>query len=98
MGATLDFYAHSPGPSGRWHPLVEHLVAVAEMARSFADAFGMGDVAYLVGLLHDLGKFNPEFQRYLRGVQAGRPASPVPHAVWGACLLYGLVTRVNKAA
>lgn len=65
-------------------------MAVAEMARSFADAFGMGDLAYLVGLLHDLGKFNPEFQRYLRDAQAGRPASPVPHAVWGACLLYGL--------
>lgn len=78
MGETRDFYAHSPGPSGRWHPLVEHLVAVAEMARSFADAFGMGDLAYLVGLLHDLGKFNPEFQRYLRDAQAGGLLRPCP--------------------
>lgn len=50
----------------------------------------MGDAAYLVGLLHDLGKFNPEFQRYLRSAHEGRPHPPVPHAIWGAALVYGL--------
>lgn len=86
----MDYYAHTPGPSGRWQPLVEHLVGVAEIARTFADAFGMGDLAYLSGLLHDLGKYNPQFQQYLRAVHAGRDHAPVPHAVWGAALIYGL--------
>lgn len=61
-------YAHSqPGrPVEEWQPLDEHLRAVAEMAKKFADLscivsatqepFGSGDWAYLAGLWHDLGK------------------------------------------
>ncbi|EKP95533.1 CRISPR-associated helicase/endonuclease Cas3 [Thermaerobacter subterraneus] len=90
MEESLAFYAHSPGATGQWHQLVEHLRSVSKMARAFADAFGMGDIAYLLGLLHDLGKFNPEFQHYLRATHEGRATSSVPHAVWGAALLYGL--------
>ena len=41
------FYAHSlPGrPKEEWQRLDEHLKNVAEMARSFADAFGAGEWA-----------------------------------------------------
>ena len=62
-----EFYAHSANGEGRCHGLVEHLRAVALLARDFAAPFGGGDAAYYAGLWHDLGKFNPEFQRYLAG-------------------------------
>ena len=62
-----EFYAHSANGDGRCHGLVEHLRAVALLARDFAAPFGGGDAAYYAGLWHDLGKFNPEFQRYLAG-------------------------------
>ena len=62
-----EFYAHSANKNGRFHGLVEHLRAVAEMAQEFATPFGGSDVAYYAGLWHDLGKFNPEFQYYLSG-------------------------------
>ena len=62
-----EFYAHSANEDGRCHGLVEHLRAVAMLARDFASSFGGGDAAYYAGLWHDLGKFNPEFQRYLTG-------------------------------
>jgi CRISPR-associated endonuclease/helicase Cas3 len=48
------YYAHSL--DGRlvdeWHLLEEHLKGTAELAKSFADAFGCGEWAYLAGLWH----------------------------------------------
>lgn len=52
--------AHAPG-----HDLVEHLRGVAEQARQHAPA-GLQAVAELAGRWHDLGKFRPGFQRYIR--------------------------------
>jgi CRISPR-associated endonuclease/helicase Cas3 len=64
-----SLYAHTPPAGQGWdhgHLLTEHLAAVAKMAQEFASAFGAGDLAYWLGLWHDLGKCNPTFQEYLR--------------------------------
>jgi len=63
-----EYYAHSleGKPLENWHRLEDHLKAVAELARGFADDFGAGEWAYLAGLWHDLGKYSEEFQNYLR--------------------------------
>jgi CRISPR-associated endonuclease/helicase Cas3 len=53
--------AHSPG-----HLLEDHLRAVARLAESFASAFGSSEYGRLAGLWHDLGKYRPGFQRYIR--------------------------------
>jgi len=55
-------------PDGTWdkHDLQEHLVRVAEKAALFADEFGNGDWVKAAGLLHDLGKYNPAWQEYIR--------------------------------
>ncbi|WP_310609949.1 CRISPR-associated endonuclease Cas3'' [Limnohabitans sp.] len=37
------------------------------MAKQRAAAFSAGDWAYLIGLLHDLGKYSQAFQQRLRG-------------------------------
>lgn len=66
------YYAHTSGATGEWHKLADHLQAVAERARSFAEPFGAGEVAYWVGLLHDLGKFSPGFQSYLEEADSAR--------------------------
>ncbi|MCY3748888.1 MAG: CRISPR-associated helicase Cas3' [Chloroflexi bacterium] len=47
--------------------MAEHLKAVAELSAQFADVFGARDLGYWLGLWHDVGKFNSEFQQYLRG-------------------------------
>lgn len=44
----------------------EHSLGVADLARQFADEFGMGDFGYVMGLLHDKGKEKNEFQNYIR--------------------------------
>ncbi len=70
-----QYYAHSldGSPPSDWQPLEEHLKNVAEMARSFADAFGAGDWGYLAGLWHDIGKYSDEFQEML-GAKEGSDA------------------------
>ena len=64
------FLAHiRQDDAGQWlpHLLDEHLRGVATLAESFAAAFDAGDWAKLAGLWHDLGKYRPAFQRYIRG-------------------------------
>ncbi len=63
------YYAHSlkGEPIEKWQPLEEHLQSVAEMAAEFAKPFGGEEWARLAGLWHDLGKYDPAFQRKLEG-------------------------------
>lgn len=87
-------YAHTlPGRScDEWEPLGQHLQCVADRAAEFADAFGAAAWAELLGLWHDLGKYDPDWQAYLR--RAGNPDSHLedeaagrrgpPHAIVGA--------------
>ena len=78
-----EYYAHSleGRPQEEWQKLSEHLKNVANLAKQFAEPIGIRELAYLAGLLHDLGKYQPEFQKYLS--EGGKRGS-VPHSVWGA--------------
>ncbi|MFC5848866.1 CRISPR-associated helicase Cas3' [Deinococcus petrolearius] len=95
MNWTSDFWAHTPseGSGGKPHDLRMHLLDTAERAQRYADAFGAGKLAYLLGIWHDLGKYNPEFQQYLRDAHAAKDKGEdlgrkgPPHAIWGATLL-----------
>jgi CRISPR-associated endonuclease/helicase Cas3 len=58
--AAMKTLAHGPD-----HGLPEHLAAVADLAASFASE-PVAAWAHVAGLWHDLGKFRPGFQRYIR--------------------------------
>ena len=45
--------------------LEDHRDHVADLARSFAEAFNSGSLAYLAGWLHDKGKERDSFQNYI---------------------------------
>lgn len=83
-----------------WQPLKEHLTAVANLAAHRAKAFGAEDWAFLIGLLHDLGKYTQEFQARLHGDPAR-----ADHATAGAKVvmqhfvgLYGDSPQVKACA
>ncbi|MGB6008601.1 CRISPR-associated helicase Cas3' [Castellaniella sp.] len=81
--------------NGNWrepHDLVAHLHGVGELAADFAQWFG-ADWARLAGRWHDLGKFRPRFQKYIRlvsGFEADAhikgEAGKAPHSTAGAML------------
>jgi len=54
--------------NGQWRqqPLVEHLDGTARRAGEFASEFGSKDWGELLGWWHDLGKFDPHWQQYIR--------------------------------
>ncbi len=64
------FYAHSRNRTGKRHLLMAHLTAVADLAKTFAAAFDATDMGWWAGVWHDLGKFHPEFQQYLRNAES----------------------------
>ncbi len=60
--------AHVRQLEGDWeiHELEEHLTGVARLTERFAAKFGSRDWGALAGYWHDLGKFSPQFQSYIR--------------------------------
>ena len=78
---TQDFLAHTHTEPGsaltRSHGLVDHLNAVANTAARFAQHWG-ADWAWIAGLWHDLGKFRPGFQQYIRLVNDAHIEGKLP--------------------
>ena len=68
----------------------EHSTGVAAMAERFASSFDCGEFGRLMGLLHDKGKEQTAFQRYIRKVSGYMPEIPYApktyHAYVGALL------------
>ena len=81
-------FAHSPPEGLSWdqaQPLPEHLQGVAQLAEIGAASFGAGEWGRLVGLLHDVGKYRPAFQAYLRRKGPG-PSHKLAGAAAVQCL------------
>lgn len=77
--------------AGKWveHELGLHLSSVARLASEFADPVCGSAWAHFAGLWHDLGKYQPAFQNYIRsasGLDAHIETAPgrVKHAIAGA--------------
>ena len=70
----------------------EHCLNVARLAQELIyedeDSCGLKDLAYNAGLLHDFGKYRPDFQRYILASsganQSGKVPPKAPHAIVGA--------------
>ncbi|WP_027369088.1 CRISPR-associated endonuclease Cas3'' [Desulfocurvibacter africanus] len=92
----MPLYAHSSPmlASEQWQDLSEHLQAVADMAGEFAETFGGHDWAHTAGLLHDVGKCQPKFQKYLINTaqESFRGKSGVDHSTVGAKLAASAAT------
>lgn len=62
--------------------LKDHLKNVSKYSGIFSESFGAGEIGALLGLVHDLGKYQPDFQRRIRGHKI-----KVDHATQGAKIL-----------
>lgn len=87
------WYAHSgkSGDQSDWQLLVDHLQATEDLAGRFGKNLGLENVASLSGLFHDLGKYDPDFPKVLRGENVR-----VDHSTAGAWALIDLAPPPYK--
>lgn len=68
----------------------EHSNGVAKLASNYANKIGFGNWGFILGLLHDKGKEQNDFQRYIRKVSGYMPeikdSRRTPHAYVGALM------------
>lgn len=72
--------------SGKEQTIKEHLLGTADLARQFAGEFECGEIGYLCGLMHDIGKYSEEFQKRIRDPEH---VKKVDHSTAGAKELCG---------
>lgn len=77
----MNNIAHSANGIAVEHPLNVHLSEVATLMEGFVSRAQYKSIFKITGLLHDIGKYQPDFQIYLR---EGGSRGSVPHAAWGA--------------
>ncbi|MEJ5201135.1 MAG: CRISPR-associated helicase Cas3', partial [Anaerolineales bacterium] len=87
------FFAHRRDGANyeEWQPLIEHLKNTAELARQFAYAANLADLAFIAGLVHDLGKYSIQFQERLTGKKIR-----VDHSTAGAKELLALLKNTPQ--
>jgi len=71
------YYGHSNGNKKEyWEPLSDHLEKTANMTKLFAEKFNLGKLGYIIGLIHDIGKYSEDFQNKLLK-EAGLPYNKI---------------------
>ena len=78
-------------PEWRCQSADEHNEGVARLCSSFAQPFGFDSIGYIMGLLHDKGKEQEEWQKYLQSItgynqEFAHVKSSPHHAYVGACI------------
>jgi CRISPR-associated endonuclease Cas3-HD len=91
-----NFLAHpkEAGNSG----LIAHSLKTARTARTLAAPLGLGETAFYAGLLHDIGKLNPFYQKLFSSTPSCREVVKKQaakeyvraHAIFSALAAYGL--------
>ena len=71
-------------------PLSEHLTHVGEYSREFAKDLGLGNTAFIIGVLHDMGKYSSAFQEYIFKAKNNEffNEEKVDHGVYGGKYIY----------
>jgi CRISPR-associated endonuclease/helicase Cas3 len=83
------YFAHTPSDHKpeEWHTLKDHSLQVAESCKEIGKKLGFPNTAYTLGILHDLGKIKPEFQKKLIDAYCHGINHAVPHKEVGAFLI-----------
>lgn len=61
------YLAHISEDGSCYQSVIDHLIGTARRAERFAAPFGGGEQAFNAGMMHDTGKYQDEFQEYIRG-------------------------------
>lgn len=88
----MNYIAHIRSTDGKIQTVAEHLLAVKALAEDYGKTLGIEHMAGLAGMLHDVGKYTPEFMEYITLAVQNPDAPPkrgsVDHATAGGRLLF----------
>lgn len=90
----MDYIAHIRSSDNKIQTVAEHLLAVKALAEDYGKSLGVKHMAGLAGMLHDVGKYTPQFMEYITLAVQNPDAPPkrgtVDHATAGGRLLFNL--------
>lgn len=98
MPTPSPFIAHVRASDSEQQALAEHLTETAEWCSFFTSTLGLPLCGKLLGLLHDIGKYSSDFQKYLRDItglngsmaqsEAEKLVGKIDHATSGAQIIW----------
>lgn len=62
----MKYLSHFNSQNNESHNLEDHLINVANQSKNKCNITYLKDISYLNGLIHDFGKFNDDWQNYLK--------------------------------
>lgn len=99
----MQYFARPSLNGEKFQPLDEHIKNVAKYAALFGKRNHLCAICRLLAYLHDMGKYSPEFQLYIRkiadDIKNDRKSNPskIDHGSYGAAYLYVYVMpRIEK--
>lgn len=90
----MKYLGHINAEDNSEQTLKNHLMEVSKLAEFFAEEFGENEIGKIAGLYHDIGKYSPEFQKYIRQESNKK----VDHSTAGARELFNIKSPVNLLA
>ena len=72
--------------------LISHLINTAEESRKIGEKVGLGNLCYIVGVLHDIGKIKEDFQNKLKG----NSCKKVDHSSLGGVFILKLLNDYEE--
>ncbi len=105
---TQPFIAHKRACDGAVQLLEDHLIETGLLAQAHASKIGLPALGYLLGVLHDFGKYSEAFQAYIKSasghidqddeayVDASLLKGKIDHSTAGAQLVYQRLVANDK--
>ena len=100
--------AHRRNSDGIEQKLLNHLLGVSEKTKLSAEKMGLQAHGELIGLLHDLGKYSQEFQKYIKSavglidpdeddfVEVDSRRGKIDHSTAGAKLVWEKLSKKGQ--
>lgn len=87
MSYSCNLLAHYDGENKKEQLLIDHLLNTAKIASNIGKDIGIGNLCFLLGVLHDSGKADIKFQTMLKNTSNSKK-NRVIHSTAGAYFLF----------
>lgn len=95
MGEKMTYIAHTRENSDEIQTLKDHLLNSKKYAEKYGEILAIPHVTGLAGLIHDLGKYRQEFQKYIKDPTTAKRGS-IDHASFGAIFIKNKVSQITN--